>query len=195
MADLKLVLKPKSGKHAFDAAEIKPNWANKTAFAKFSARQQTSEIWDAVRGLVKDSALRQKAMRGNVTITGLPGDAEDYPGSYKMDVFVDKTRACRMSVDIEEGKGKKIVDVGFKSLSNSESAVKLLKSVKKEYPFFKDKLLLKKGDGEHPDSILWQLGSERNSLPMNTHTKGEGKKNEKVALDKLKKTMKKHGYV
>jgi hypothetical protein len=30
---------------------------------------------------------------------------------------------------------------------------------------------------------------------MNTHTKGEGKKNEKVALDKLKKTMKKHGYV
>lgn len=195
MGDLKMVLKPKSGKHGYEISEFKADLANKYVFSEFSERRQTDEIYKAMRGMVKNSDVRNKMLKGSMAITGLPKSADDYPGDYKMDIFVDKERACRVSVEIKEGTGKKIVDVGFKSVSSSEQAAKLLVSLKKNVPFFSKNLTLKNGDGQHAKDLLWRIGRVDSSLPLTTHTKGDGKKNEKVALDKLKKTMKALGYV
>lgn len=194
MGDLKLEIKTK-GKDAFTAADIKANWANKTTFCDHDPRRQSDGIWKDMRGMIKDRELAQKALKADVKLTGLPSDPDDYPGTHKMDVYVNGERACRMDVDIKGSEKAGVNDVGFKSLSSSEDAAKLLVKLKKDNDFFKKNLTLKKGDSQHPDNILWKVGSVENSLPMNAHTKGDGKKNEKVALDKLKKTMKALGYV
>ena len=194
MGDLKIEIKTK-GKDKFTAADIKAFWANKLAVVEHDERRQTDGIWNDLRQMVKDSELAQKARRATFRLTGLPSDADDYPGSYKINVFVDGERACRMDLDIKGSNKSNVSDVGFKSLSKSEDAAKLLVKLKRDHDFFKKNLTLKMGDGQHPDSLLWKVGSVENSLPMNAHTKGDGKKNEKVALDKLKKTMKALGYV
>jgi|GEM_PF-2353289 len=194
MGDLKLEIKTK-GKDNFTAADIKQYWANKTTFADHNPRRQDDEIWKDMRGMVKNRELASKAIKATIKLTGLPNDADEYPGSYKMNVLVDGERACRMDVDIKGSNKPTVKSVGFAGLSSSEDAAKLLMKLKKDDDFMKSNLTLKKGDGQHPDSVLWKIGSVENSLPMNTHTKGDGKKNEKVALDKLKKTMKALGYV
>jgi hypothetical protein len=86
------------------------------------------------------------------------------------------------------------VDVGLKGIASSEDMARKLEELKRDQAGLAT-MELKKGDKQHPLDILWKMGDRSGSLPMTTHTKGDGGRNEKAALDEVKRTFKDLGFV
>jgi hypothetical protein len=194
MPDLKLVFKPKKNKE-FTCADIKPGIAEKTIVVDFDERQQTTVIEKAVIAKIKESKFRTNALASTRKLTGLGSQATSYPGKYNLHVWVNEDRAARVFLYIEEpDESAEPKDVGLKSISNSKDMAKKIVELKqKEKPL--KTMSIKKGDGEHSEDILWKIGSKSGSLPMTTHTKGTGGRNELAALNQIKKVLKEIGYV
>lgn len=195
MATVTLELEPKKNK-TFTEADVKKSFAGKTVIVNYNERRQTDDILAGVRDLIADRELREKVLNAKAKFTGLPTDIDDLCGErHKFLVEVSGVNAGRMDLYVEAPEsGGEPKDVGLAGINDSETMAKKLAKLAKEEEGLKD-LKLKLGDSQHPGSLLWQFGGTSNSIPLTAHTKGDGGKNEKVALDKLKKAFKRFGYI
>lgn len=136
----------------------------------------------------KDKTLNLPLKNAGFTLDGLPSDEDKRSGEHELKIKVGAKEVSKNKVWINRPATG--INIGLASANTSEKAsAALLKNKTKV-----EGLELKLGDGEHAKDLKWSLDGKSGSLPMTTHTKGDGGKNEKVALDFLKKTMKEAGY-
>ncbi len=135
----------------------------------------------------ENSTLSLPLKNAGWRLIGLPKEGER-PGTHtlKIEVNGEKVAELEMSIKAEVTK----TNIGLAGARSSKQAAKALRNNIGRV----NGLVLKSGDRQHPNDLLWEFNGEKGSLPLTDHTKGDGGKNEKAALDKLKKVMNENGY-
>jgi hypothetical protein len=137
----------------------------------------------------KNKDLGAALFKAKFAIKGLEPAAEDNSGEHVMKIKIDGKDIAQNKVWINKPKTAKVTNIGLSTANTSEKAAAILRGGEVEG------LVLKNGDGQHAKDLKWTLGGVSGSLPMTTHTKGDGGKNEKAALTLLKKTLNGAGYI
>ena len=108
-------------------------------------------------------------------------------GEHEMTIKINGKEICKNKVWIN--KSTAAINIGLSGFTTSEKAVAAL--VKNQAKI--TGITLKKGDGQRPEDFKWRLNGKSGSLPLITHTKGPGGRNEKAALAELVKVLKAEG--
>ena len=156
-------------------------------------KNQHGEIEKHLLALVKkkDKGVGAGLSKARCTVSGYDKDAEKRSGEHQMKVMLDNKLIATNKVWINKTTTGKGINIGISGANSSEKAAAILIKNKTKI----DGLILKKGDGEHKEDLLWRLNGVNGSLPLTTHTKGTGGKNEKAALKVLKKAFGEAGYI
>ena len=190
MATLTVTFKPNSKFPLDEAAAEKAFKGLRTVFDYAKGGAQDTMICNTLVELAakKDKTLNLPLKNAGFSLDGLPGDEDKRSGEHEMKIKVGAKEVSKSKVWINRPATG--INIGLAAANTSEKAAAALIKNKAKV----EGLEIKLGDGEHAKDVKWSLGGKSGSLPMTTHTKGDGGKNEKVALDFVKKTMKEAGY-
>lgn len=172
-----------------EAAAAKAFKGLRTVFDYAKVQENEIERQLVLLAAKKDKTLALPLKNATFKLEGLPSDEAKRSGEHELKIEIDGTEVAKNKVWINRSSTG--VNIGLSSANSSEkAAAALLKN--------KDKikgLELKAGDSQHGKDLKWSLDGKSGSLPLTAHTKGDGGKNEKAALEFLKKTMKEAGYI
>lgn len=208
MPTIHLTVNPESAPNlCFDASQLavavkgkKPSvlWQeDSTELVKALWKAASDSAVTTVRiGTVQTSGMDRRMEKAKLQSIKVPSGFG--PGKHILMVKVDE-ESVPLPVEIAEPPQeaeppREPTDVGLQSITKSEDmARKLIELVRMQGGL--PHLQITRGDGQHPTDILWRIEDFSGSLPMTTHTKGDGGCNEKAALSHVKKSLKALGYI